>query len=304
MIIVLDYRNFVKNLSYSIMSGSVACCFPTEPQEIAHRVMKQLYSIRAEYKDANIIIANDVRPYWRHKYLLEWYSKKGIEPVIYKGNREKTSWPFATSPSDMESLFQQLLEHGARSIGASVIQDKGLEADDIFAIVAKTTDDQVIGYTADSDWCQLIDNRIRIYDFTKGILKTEKADIRIKWIGGDSGDNIKGCTKYKKDGSPMKNGWGHDGAKKLLEDPNWESVLDKDELERNRIVTTLPCPLWDLDEVADDLMKCVTRYQATDEYWDRYGVTENVRKLLGDKANREHYLMKLRMYIADKKEEN
>jgi 5'-3' exonuclease len=303
MILVIDYRNLVKNLSYSIMSGSIACAYPTEGEEIAHRVMKQFYSIRAEYPEATIILANDRRPYWRHKYLLDWYTAKGIEPVIYKGNRDKISWPFQTPPADMETVYAMLLEHAARAIGGIVIQDKGLEADDIFALVAVTTDEEVIGYSADSDWCQLVDGRVKIFDFTQGIMRTEKADIRIKWIGGDAGDNVKGCTKYKKNGEPMAKGWGKDGAKKLLEDHEWESKVDADELYRNKVVTTLPCPEWDAQEQVTCLHEVAVVYEQTDELWDRYGITANVRKLLSSQAERENYLKRLRMYLGKKEEE-
>ena len=170
-------------------------------------------------------------------------------------------------------------------------------------MVAVTTTEEVLGYSADTDWCQLISDRVKIFDFTQGILRTEKADIRIKWIGGDSGDNIKGCTKYKKNGEPMANGWGKDGAKKLLEDPEWESKVDADELARNRMVTTLPCPEWNPEEQVQFIHEVAVTYEPTDEYWDRYGVTANVRKLLSSKAEREKYLQRLRMYLGKKNEE-
>ena len=303
MILVLDWRNFVKNMSYSIMSSSIACAYPTEPEEIAHRVMKRLFCIRAEYPTATIVIANDHRPYWRHQFLLDWYSNKGWEPVIYKGNRDKISWPFATDSVTMESLYSQLLDHGAKAIGSVVVGDKGLEADDIWGIITATAGCDVLGYSGDSDWCQCINNRVKVYDFTTDTLRTEKADIRLKWIGGDSGDNIRGCTKLKKDGTPAQKGYGKKTAKDLLEDPDWQSKLPADELERNRTVTTLPCPLWNLEVVAEELDEVSTVHEQSDEFWDRYGVTEPVRKLMIVKANRDAFIAKLRLYMLAKKEE-
>lgn len=304
--LIIDYRNLVKNLSYSIMSGSIACAYPTEPEEIAHRIMKRFFCIRAEYPEARIIIANDKPPYWRHSFLLDWYSKKGLEPVIYKGNRSGASWPFQTDKVSMENLYSQMLEHSANSIGAIVVQDKGLEADDIWGILTQKLDGEIIGFSGDSDWRQCItkEKKIRVYDFTRDIMHYEPIDIRVKYLAGDSGDNIKGCTKFKKNGEPMKNGWGKDGAEKHIEaNPDtWHVGIDKDELDKNWMVTTLPCPTWDIDQAEADLLESSVRYEVTDEYWDRYGVTANVRKSLQEKANRDAFISRLRMYLNDKEQ--
>lgn len=300
MIIVLDWSAFVKNISFSILSGSMACSYPTEPDEIAHRVMKRLFCIRAEHPKDTIIFACDHKPYWRSHFLLDWYSDRGIEPVIYKGNRTNMTWPFATTPENMESLHDLLLEDGAKAIGGVVVKEKGLEADDIWGILVKSTPiTEFLAYTSDSDWRQLITKRVKVYDFTTDTLHEEPIDVRLKWIGGDSGDGIKGCTKLKKDGTPAKNGYGPKTAEKLLMDypDTWQKFLDKEELERNKTVITLPCPLWDVDECAEHL--CFEDYREVDspEIWDHYGVTEPVRNLLTRKSERQIFIQKLRSFM-------
>jgi len=40
MLIVIDYRGLAKTVTYSLVSGAVACIFPTEPEEVGHRLMK------------------------------------------------------------------------------------------------------------------------------------------------------------------------------------------------------------------------------------------------------------------------
>lgn len=299
--IIIDYRNLVKNLSYSLLSGSIPITFPTEPEEIAHRIAKRVFCIKAEYPDADIIFANDKKPYWRTDYLNDWYSSRGLEPVIYKGNRSNASWPFATDATTIEKLYESMLTNMAEAIEAKVIEATGLEADDIWGLLATTLEGEVIGYSVDSDWRQCItsDGRVKVYDFSTGTMHTEPIDIRVKYLAGDAGDGIKGCTKYKKDGTPAKNGWGKVGAEKHIEanpDSWWEGV-DPDELTKNHDVTTLPCPLWDITEAIEALKTETKEYEYNGTHWDRYGITEKVRTHLVTKANREAFINKLRMYL-------
>jgi len=296
MLIVVDWRNLAKNVSHSLRSGSVACIFPTEPEEISHRIMKRLFCIRAEHPDATIVLANDRQPYWREKFMLDWYGERGLEPVTYKGNRAGMAWLFQTPPGEMEQLYSMLLAQGAASIGATVVQDQGLEADDIFGVLASCATGEVIGWSGDSDWAQLVSDRVRVYNFCTGEFR-EPLDIRIKWIGGDSGDNVPGVPKRLKSGAPGRGNWGTQGAMKLLAQGNWAENLDLDHLERNRILTTLPCPLWNLDQAEQGLIESAQKYDRTDEFWDRYGVTPAVRKLLGDRAQREIWIDKLRLHL-------
>lgn len=90
MLIVIDYRGLAKTVTYSLVSGAIACIFPDEPSEVGHRILKRLYCIRAEHPKATIVLANDVKGpsgYWRNVYMEKWYQDRGLEPVGYKANR-------------------------------------------------------------------------------------------------------------------------------------------------------------------------------------------------------------------------
>ena len=299
-IVVVDWRNLVQNLSHSIRSASIALAYPTEAEEISHRIMKHLFILRADAPYAKIVFAVDSKPYWRESFLLKWYSDRKLEPVIYKGNRANLSWQFVMQPQEMEQLYRIMLEHGAKSIGAMVIQDSGLEADDIFGVIAKAYNGTVLGISADTDWSQLISDRVFVYNFTIGEMMEYK-DIRVKIIGGDSGDNVKGIPKLKKDGTLAAHGWGQLGASKLLaEHPDdWHVGLDADHLERNYQIVTLPCPDWDAKQAMLGLNEVTTVYSQTDEFLSRYGVTLPVRKALDSKAARDAWVAKLRIHILE-----
>lgn len=302
-LVVVDYRALVKNISFSLLSGSMAIQFPTEPAEIAYRLAKRFYCIRLEHPWHQIIIANDVKPYWRTFFLEEWYSARGQEPVVYKGNRGGREWPFQTPPETMEAVYQQLKVDLAKAVGGTVIESEGLEADDIWGLLAyqPASNRELVAYTTDSDWAQLItpDGRVKIYDFSRDEWRTEPADIRIKWIAGDAGDGIKGCTKLKKDGTPAKTGWGPAGAKKLLEEnpEGWEKVLDPEELEKNKKVVTLPPPHWDIKQARHQLKEDIVSYKKEEGIFERYGVTKKIQDYLETEQGRKEFLNKLRMYL-------
>jgi hypothetical protein len=212
------------------------------------------------------------------------------------------SWQFATSPEDMEKLYRILLDHGAKSIGAFVIQEPGLEADDIWGVLAKTYRGKVLGYSADSDWSQCLSEMVMQYNFTIDEMIEKKKDIRVKWLGGDPGDNIPGIPAFKKNGERSKNNVGQTTATKMLENENWADDLHPDAeaaLERNWMLTTLPCPGWDLDAVALEINELTVAHEQTDEFWQRYGITQPVRKHLQDRANRDAWISKLRLHLLN-----
>ena len=119
----------------------------------------------------------------------------------YKHSRKAGPDHFYEQLNDLQDLL--------RSIGASTIRVKGLEADMIIGIVAWKLQelediDKVIIVSSDSDLLQLIDKKIFVYDDRKSILWTQErfskefnnsrpADIVLmKSIAGDSSDDIKG----------------------------------------------------------------------------------------------------------------
>jgi len=309
--VVVDYRNICKIQSYSIFSGNIPSIFPTEFDEIQHRIAKRLFCIREEYPDAIMILAADTPPYWRHRWLNKWYSEQGLEPVEYKGTRAKRSWNFETPKESMDSMYEIIYEQVGNLIGAYRICSQGLEADDIWGIIATVGFGEIIGISTDSDWQQMIgkfDNRrVVIDDPVKNIVVSEKADITMKLIAGEAGDNIIGCPKIKKDGTSSKN-WGIDGVKTLLKDnpDDWREAgkIDKKIVERNRMVIQLPCPMWNISDVAEELNE-VTIAPVTyteDEQnalWHGYGMSVRARELYKSKAERDKWLTSLRLKMID-----
>lgn len=298
-LMVIDWRAFVKNISYSTLNGKIACSWPTETEEIGHRVAKRFYSLMKDYPEYHIVIANDMRPYWRHDYLTDWYTARELEPVVYKGNRDNVSWPFTTPVEEMERLYATLKFDMAKASGATICQDQGLEADDIFGILAATSGCNVLGITLDSDWGQLVGENVRVFNFAKNEWMP-KTDMRVKYIAGDSGDNVKGCPKFKKNGEPTAKAWGFDGAEKFLKtaDPDkWYEGFDVDHMEKNWVVTTLPCPLWDLKQAEESLGECSVSYEEDPSVWDTWGLTEPVRAVLDKKAERDAFVAKIHALV-------
>lgn len=295
--VIVDFRNIAKIASYSILSGSVACCFPTEAEEISHRIAKRLYCIRLDYPDEQLIFANDRSPYWRSAYLNKWYSDRGLEPIGYKANREGMSWPFADSKERINEVYDAVEQLMSGALCATIVEDRGLEADDIWALLAATATEPIIGISSDSDWRQLCGPLVTIVDPTTALTYKEPSDIRPKLMAGDRGDNVQGCNKRKKDGSLGSTMWGIDGAEKvLLLNDLKELPIDQDVVERNRVVIQLPTPIWDVKQARLSLNSCFIEPKECDNkaILDQFGITVNVRKLLSDKAERDAWIEKLR----------
>lgn len=300
--VILDYKNIAKIATYSVLSGSIASTFPTELEEIANRLCKRLFCIRLDYPTEKIFFANDKKPYWRSAFINKWYADRGQEPVVYKGNREGRPWPFETPEATMEVLYHQIKMHMGHLLEAVVVEDTGLEADDVFGLLAMSTTEPVTGISSDSDWRQLCSDRITVLDPATNTKYAEPFDIRIKMVSGDAGDNVKGCPKRKKDGSAGTTCWGTTGAEKLLKEEGWQSKVDKDILERNRVLVQLPCPLWDLKSASEALSSCMVTPTAGRGF-DFYGLTAPVRQELRDKATRDAWIQKLRAQLQQNNKE-
>jgi DNA polymerase-1 len=143
----------------------------------------------------------------------------------YKAQREKKPQELY----DQIDIIKQFLSvYGVPSYNL-----KGFEADDIIATIAVKTDiDQVIIMTGDKDTLQIVDERINVLSFKKGVSETllyTPAEIKkefgllpvqiidLKALAGDPSDNIKGVR-----------GIGKLGAEKLL-----QQYKDIDEIYKN-----------------------------------------------------------------------
>jgi len=303
--VIIDHRNICKIASYSILSGTISSIFPTEIEEIAHRIAKRLLCLRLDFPNDTLAFADDKKPYWRTKYINQWYVTRGLEPITYKGNRGQSVWPFQTTPERMDKLYNELKLRMAEALNALIIEDVGLEADDVWGIIAKSATVPMVGVSTDSDWRQLCSiDKITVLDPAQNIKYCAPVDIRPKMICGDRGDNIMGCPKRRKDGTLMKSNWGIDGAMKLLAKPNWQLGLDGEILERNRILIELPCPLWDLKELEEALSSCITTpttvtTEERDAIFTRYGLTVSVRQSMEDQAARSAWIESMRVKLQE-----
>jgi 5'-3' exonuclease len=297
--VLIDFRNLCKIASYSIMSGEIACTFPTEMEEIGYRIVKWLLALRLDYPEDQLYLLNDKPPYWRSAFLVDWYTKRGLEPVIYKGNRNTQPWLFKTSKTDLETFYDQIKNDMSFLLEATIVEEVGYEADDIFGLMARTMDN-VVGCSNDSDWRQLCSDNVSILDLYTNMLHNDPIDIRIKYIAGDAGDNIKGCPKKKKDGTSTTN-WGPAGAAKLLQEgADFEEILDEDILLRNTILVKLPCPIWNIAERAAALPK---HRITSGNGFDHYGVTAPIRAIMRDTASRHQWVNQLRTRLQQSNKE-
>lgn len=136
--------------------------------------------------------------------------RKEIEP-LYKSNRKE-------QPEDLLSQrvhLTPLLE----ALGLPVLQIEGYEADDLIGTLSRKAEvlgEQAVIISADKDFCQLVSDRTKIYDYTKGQVIdrlyvyqrygiTPEQFIDYLAIVGDSADCIVGVK-----------GIGPKGASKLL----------------------------------------------------------------------------------------
>jgi len=307
-LVIVDYRNLCKICSFSTISGQIANIYATEPEEIAHRIAKRLYCIRAENPDASLIFAIDTAPYWRHAYIINWYNARGLEPVGYKANRASQSWPFSIGKESMDALYTDVLVKMSTALEALRVGDEGLEADDVWGVMVASTPKSVkiLGVSTDSDWQQLCGGNVAISNPVTGELITTPRDIRAKCIAGDRGDNVMGIPKRKKNGLIGTKMWGIDGAEKLVAthtDTELQQMFinDKETLDRNRTLITLPCPDWNLAEAANAMEACIKPFDIGDgaTILDSYGITAPVRNLLLDKTERDIWISKLRAHLQE-----
>ena len=296
-VVVIDFKCIYNIALYSILNGKRACMFPTQEDEMKHRLFGILTCTRFKYPEAKIILANDTKPYWREGYMNKWYLERNQETVLYKGNRLDKDWVFQSTEEDMESAAGQVKISASRALDFYVIEDMGLEADDVWGLLVKQNDyDNLIGLTTDSDWAQLCGDKVAIEHPLTGELSRQIYDIRIKYVAGDPGDNILGCQKT------AKTRWAEKGVKNLLVKDNWYEGLDKEVLDRNYVLTTLPCPLWNLEQSLK-MLEQITSVPKPCNFFDeasQYGYNEKLIEELKNEAAQDSFMDGLRSRLKEK----
>ncbi len=151
--------------------------------------MNMFFKLISEQSPSHVAVAFDMKaPTFRHKMFAD-----------YKGTRK----PMPEELRPQIPLLKDLL----KTMNVCVIEQEGIEADDIIGTIAKHTNIDTIIVTGDKDSFQLVDSSTQIFFTRKGITETEIYNnsnftektgisplqiIDLKSLMGDSSDNIPG----------------------------------------------------------------------------------------------------------------
>ena len=159
------------------------------PTNAVYGFMNMFFKMVGDINPTFVAVAFDVKaPTFRHKLYTD-----------YKGTRK---------PMPLELVPQvPLLKDLLKLMGVCVIEQPGIEADDIIGTIAKHTQVKTIIFTGDKDSFQLVDEFTEVHFTKRGITETEVYSnqnfsektgitppqiIELKALMGDSSDNIPG----------------------------------------------------------------------------------------------------------------
>lgn len=184
----------------------------------------------------------------------------------YKAKRKET-------PEDLVPQFD-LVRDVVRSLGISIVEKEGFEADDVIGTIATHTSDDVdvVIVTGDKDTLQLVNDHVHVFTMSRGLhdmvlydsdLVKDKMGVTVdqiidyKGLRGDASDNIPGVKGIgEKTAVELLNAYHDlDHIYARIDDLK-ESVRKKLEADKKRaylsrtlgiIRTDVPIPLLDLD---------------------------------------------------------
>ncbi len=218
----------------------------------------------------------------------------------YKGHRPET-------PADLKQQWP-FLGPLVEAFGYKVIMTEGYEADDVLGTLAKRfggPDCEVFLVTGDKDFCQLVDDHIRILDEAKNLTidhdgVVEKFGvppnqvIDVLGLMGDASDNVPGVSKVgPKTATKLVQDFGslegalEAAAKGLVKGKTGENLVTDAEIARlsKRLVTiALDVPL---DVTLEDLRPQPLHEAELRAMFDRWEFGAAARKLLPDTTEPE-----------------
>ncbi|MBR2967559.1 MAG: DNA polymerase I [Clostridia bacterium] len=183
--IVIDGNSLINRAFYALppLSGKDG-----KPTQAVYGFMTMLIKLM-DYKPDYMAVAFDLKaPTFRHKAY-----------DLYKANRKGM-------PEDL-AVQMPLLKELLRSMGITVVEKEGYEADDIIGTMASRFDGNTYVVTGDRDSFQLITNSVKVLMTKKGITETVEFDraelmseysltpegvVVYKALAGDASDNIPG----------------------------------------------------------------------------------------------------------------
>lgn len=188
--LVVDISNLVHAAKYSTMKES-------EFSEglIMHSVINSILYSAQQFSVDGILIAMDGANNWRFKLYPE-----------YKGNREADEY----TPR-LRAILIELGEFFNSCTSIPAIRVDGAEADDVIAVTAQNTTNNIVILSTDKDFVQLCNDKVRLYAPTlqlERISEDPKYDLFLKCIRGDRGDNVFSAYPRVRE-TKLKEAWGN-----------------------------------------------------------------------------------------------
>lgn len=195
------------------------------PTAIHYGFFTTLANLRQKFPSHNILIVWDGKSKRRMAESQEAV-KNCIVPEAYKENRKKDEMPQPLKDFYAQSPF---LQRGIGQTGFPQIRLPDFEADDVIASYVKLlkgNSEDIVCVTSDSDYFQVLDDNVRIWngqkmsEVTIDTFKNEwgidsKQYVDVGALMGDDGDNIFGVP-----------GWGEKTAlKEIKKYGSWSKVL-------------------------------------------------------------------------------
>ena len=219
-----------------------------------NEIPKKLKLTKEQQKDVVYIIGKDCprKNIWRHKLI-----------DGYKGTR--TNYDAQENPTFHPKPFFQLVYDGELfhmcKYPFHIVEHDYLEADDCLAlttkqIVATETDDTIYIITSDTDYLQLIQPNVHLYNLKYKTVNTAKnscgdsqLDLLCKIISGDKSDNI----------PPLLKKCGAKTLQKIIETPSlfFDKVEQDDTLREHYLRNKT---LIDFNEIPQELVEQFTTY--------------------------------------------
>jgi len=201
-------------------------------------------------------VKNYVEMYKPDKVLCVWDEKPDYKPNKrkelldeYKGNRDKD---YSKEVHDKNEIIKQFLQ----VLGIPSVFPQSYEADDVIKIINDTYNNEIDSHiiiTVDKDLCQLISDKVSVYDpirkveinknnFEEILKYTKNEFISVKALQGDKSDNIPGIK-----------GFGKVKIRKFL-DGNVEMTQEETEqYQKNLELVTLTNDKEEIDYVEEQL---------------------------------------------------
>ena len=187
-LVLIDGNSLINRAFYAMPLLSTKDGTPTNA---VYGFMNMFFKMLSDVNPTYVAVAFDVKaPTFRHKLYSE-----------YKGTRK----PMPDELRPQIPLLKELLS----SMGVTVVEKPGSEADDIIGTIAKHTKIQTVIFTGDKDSFQLVDEETEVHFTKRGITETEiytlenfrektgitpPQIIELKALMGDSSDNIPGVS--------------------------------------------------------------------------------------------------------------